>query len=403
MSKIQTQTTGVIARLLKRLRLPRWWRRTLLVFLSFWLVLSFWQAPVVQIKNATIQELRGIWITNVGAALMYYTTRLDEVVANVAKHHLNTIYPSVWNRGYTLHPSPIAKQAGGLIRDPRASLPLLPFQDVLSGLVQQAHRQHLRLIPWFEYGLMIPVNSAIAKNHPDWLTITQSGEKVKDFSGWLNPFHPEVQQFLIDLIVDVAKRYPIDGIQLDDHFGLPIEFGYDSYTTKLYQEEHGAKPPRNPADAQWMAWRAKRLTQLMSKIASSVKAVRPKAVVSLSPNSPDFAYNQSLQDWKSWVKLGLLDEVVVQVYRQDLAALKSELYNGGFRSPQKQVRVSIGLYTGPFLGAKSIQRLQKEVEAVRAANYHGVSFFSWETTLWLFKGSPDQEVEKVFVKLFASK
>ncbi|MBD2776484.1 family 10 glycosylhydrolase [Iningainema tapete] len=341
-----------------------------------------------------------MWYLNIVFTGMYYTTRLDEVVGNVAKHHLNTIYPSVWNRGHTLHPSPIAEQAGGLLRDPRASLPLLPFGDVLSGLVQQAHRQHLRLIPWFEYGLMIPVNSAIAKSHPDWLTVTQSGEKTKDFAGWLNPFHPEVQQFIVNLIVDVAKRYPIDGIQLDDHFGLPIEFGYDVYTTKLYQKEYGRKPPSNPANAQWMAWRAEKLTQLMRKITLSVKAVRPRAVVSLSPNSPDFAYSKYLQDWRSWVRLGLLDEVVVQVYRQDLASFKSELYNGGFYSLQNLVPVSIGLYTGPFLGAKSIQRLQKEVKAVQAASYSGVSFFSWETTLWLFKKSPAQAVEKVFVELF---
>lgn len=47
-----------------------------------------------------------------------------------------------------------------------------------------------------------------------------------------------MQQFLVNLIVEVVQRYPVDGIQLDDHFGLPIEFGYDPYTIKLYQNGH---------------------------------------------------------------------------------------------------------------------------------------------------------------------
>ena len=383
---------------LKHLRISRFWRRSLLVLLSFWLVISVWQAPTVNQGKAQSQELRGVWITNLGAALMYYTTRLDEVVANLANHHLNTIYPAVWNRGSTLHKSAVAQQAGAWNREPLTTLPLVPFTDVLSGLVNQAHRQHLRLIPWFEYGLMIPTNSGIAKKHPDWLTTTESGEKGR---GWLNPFHPKVQQFLTDLIVDVVKRYPVDGIQLDDHFGLPVEFGYDSYTAKLYRAEHGnAKPPSNPNNPEWVAWRAKRITKFMGKISSSVKGVRKDVVVSLSPNSPDFAYRNYLQDWRRWVELGLVDEVIVQVYRPNLADLESELDNGGFSHLRQKVPISIGLYTGPFLNSKPIQKLQTEVKAVQKANYNGVSFFCWETTFWFFKGGTTNQVQQTLIKLF---
>ena len=382
----------------RRRRIPRCLLRALLIFALLWLLLSVWQAPVVQLGKPDTRELRGVWMTNFGSALMYYTTRLDEVMAHIASHRLNTLYPAVWNRGYTLHPSTIAVKAGGRSRNPLTSLPLLPFQDALSGLVKQAHRQHLRLIPWFEYGLMLPLRSPIARKHPDWLTTTQSGSKG---NGWLNPFHPPSQQFLVDLIVEVVQRYPVDGIQLDDHFGLPIKFGYDPYTIKLYQNDHSGKnPPSDPADPEWMKWRAERLTQLMGKIANAVNNVRPETVVSLSPHVPNFAYQNYLQDWTRWVKLGLVDEVIVQVYRQDLAAFKAQLYNGGFRTLRQVVPVSIGLYTGPALAAKKIQPLQREVEAVRAAGYNGLSFFCWETTFWLFKGSSDWQVKQEFRKLF---
>lgn len=401
---------------LKILR-KKWLLRLALVLVSAWATLCFWQAPIIYSQMTAPQENRAVWMTNYGASLMYYSTRLDEVVANLAKHHLNTLYPAVWNRGYTLHHSTVAKQAGGVPRDRLTSLPLLPFQDSLRELTHQAQRQHLRLIPWFEYGLMMPVNSAIARQHPDWLTTNLAGETVtggvltppsnpllrplwhlqKEAAGanqgWLNPFHPAVQQFLIDLIVEVVEHYPVDGIQLDDHFGLPIEFGYDAYTQELYQRDHGGQaPPPNPADPNWMAWRADQITLLMERIAASVKVANPDAIVSLSPNPPTFAYDQYLQDWTRWVSLGLLNEGVVQVYRDDLTALEASLYNGGFSGLNQQLPISIGLYTGPAGQAKPVEQIQQELAAVQAAGYQGVSFFCWETTLWALKGSPSEAV-----------
>lgn len=55
--------------------------------------------------------------------------------------------------------------------------------------------------------------------------------------------------------------------------------------------------------------------------------------------------------------------------------MKSELDNGGLGTLRRLVPVSIGLYTGPFLAAQKIQSLRREVEAVRAAGYGGLSFF----------------------------
>ncbi|NJR50028.1 MAG: family 10 glycosylhydrolase [Leptolyngbyaceae cyanobacterium CSU_1_3] len=395
-----------------------WGRRSILAVCSFWVVVALWQAPIVPVTKTS--EIRGVWMTNRSASLMHYTTRLDETMANLARHRLNTLYPCVWNRGQTLHPSGVFQRAS---RTGRSLLAQLPGYDVLSGLVQQGHRQHLRVIPWFEYGLMIPIRSPIAQRHPDWLTTTQSGAITLDSDGqpkklpkpiadlketffgidqgWLNPVHPQVQQFLTDLIVDVVKRYSVDGIQLDDHFALPIEFGYDRYTIERYQADHrGNLPSTNPSDPEWMAWRAKQLTQLMGKISKAVRAAKPNMLISLSPNTPDYAYRKSLQDWRRWVKLGLVDEVVVQIYRSDVGDFKAGLETGGFADLKGQVPIAVGLYAGRFLSAKPIRQLQQEVEAVRSSDYAGVSFFCWETTLWLFKRSSESQVQQAFARFF---
>ncbi|MEL6261668.1 MAG: family 10 glycosylhydrolase [Cyanobacteria bacterium J06626_6] len=397
------------------------WIRGLLFFGSLWLVLMLWQAPLI--SPVRTNQIRGVWMTNLGASISYYTMRTDEVVANLARHRLNTLYPCVWNRGYTLHHSEVAAAAGGMRKDVLTDFPLWPFDDALGGFVRQAHRQKMRILPWFEYGLMIPESSAIARTHPEWLTVNLAGNRISNSAkpnsflpkplqnfqleaaggnlAWLNPFLPEVQQFLTDLIIEVVARYPVDGIQLDDHFGLPVAFGYDAYTIDLYKQEHNnLAPPENKNDPEWVAWRADKITQLLQKITLAVKQANPDAIVSVSPNPPRFAYQKYLQDWRRWVDETLVDEVVVQVYRDDLSILENDLYNSGFYDVREQVPTAIGLYTGPLLAAKSIERLDKEIASVQAADYGGVSFFCWETTLWAFQGSPAHRIRQTLVNRF---
>lgn len=401
---------------MNRRKLWTWIKRAGLMFLAFFLTISLWQAPII--KTSAKDRIHGVWITNYGTALSYYTTRLDEVTANLAKHHINTIYPAVWNRGVTLHPSQVVREAGGPSRNPFTSLPLLPYQNSLKSFIHHAHRQHLRIIPWFEYGLWVPASSAIAQAHPDWLTTTIDGkitEQVltqrtlptslqnikEEWTGenqaWLNPSHPEVQKFFTDLILEVVENYDIDGIQLDDHFGIPIAFGYDKYTVQQYKTSHqGNEPPKDPSDPKWVAWRAEQITQLMGKIAKEVRSQKPDLIISLSPSPPNFAYQKYLQDWTSWAEDGLIDEAIVQIYREQPQFIQNELNREDFAYLQKIIPIGIGLYTGPVENSKPIDQIRKEVEVTQASGYENLSFFSWETTFWLLKKSSTETVKTVF-------
>jgi uncharacterized lipoprotein YddW (UPF0748 family) len=109
----------------------------------------------------------------------------------------------------------------------------------------------MSVIPWFEFGFMTPADSDLAKRHPNWLTSRRDGTQIWQEGAharvWLNPFRPEVQQFIEDLVVEIVSNYNVNGIQFDDHFGIPSELGYDAFTVELYKQEHlGLLPPANP-------------------------------------------------------------------------------------------------------------------------------------------------------------
>jgi uncharacterized lipoprotein YddW (UPF0748 family) len=357
-------------------------------------------------------EIRGVWLTNVASGVFYVPWGMERAINQLAALNFNTIYPVVWNRGYTFYKSPLAKKVTGT-----DSQPLLNFihsqNDFLAKLVKLARDKDITIIPWFEYGLMTPPDSALAKLHPDWLTIGQKGMEsisenlMEDMmngvykQAWLNPLHPQVQNFIRGLILEVVKNYNIDGIQLDDHFGMPVQFGYDAFTVQLYRKEHqGKKPPTNPFDQKWMRWRANKITAFMASISKSVRVIKPYIKISLSPNSQYFAYKYYLQDWENWVKQDLIDELILQVYRNDKTSFIKEISKPAIKLAMSKIPVAIGISTGNLLKPVNINKVKEQIKIVRNQKLSGFSFFYWES-LWgyITPESPYQR-RQAFLKLF---
>jgi uncharacterized lipoprotein YddW (UPF0748 family) len=406
----------------------RWFNYLMCLALVLSFILSFLSSPFVSAKpnvnTAIKQEIRGVWLTNVGSGVLFTPWGINRALNQLSALKFNTVYPVAWNRGYTFYRSNIAEREIGL-----DSQPFLKFMrlggDVLATITQLSTQKNLRVIPWFEYGFMLPPNSTLAKYHPDWLTVGRSGDKLIEeipldlgrknskqqfFSQphvkkeiWLNPLHPKVQEFIKALIVEVITNYDVDGIQLDDHFGVPVKFGYDSFTIQLYQQEHkGKKPPSDPFNSEWMRWRADKITHFMQEIVKAVKAVKPNAKISLSPNSQAFAYKYYLQDWETWVNRGLVDELVLQVYRNDINSFQAELKQPAVQNARRKIPVAVGIFTGTWRTPIDIKQIKEQVERVHEHNFDGVSFFYWES-LWgyITPESPRQR-RKAFLEMFSA-
>jgi uncharacterized lipoprotein YddW (UPF0748 family) len=326
-------------------------------------------------------EMRGVWLTNVDSDVLFTATKLNNALERLTRLNFNTVYPTVWNGGYTLYPSAAAERVIGRAVHPE---PGLQGRDVLAETVAQGHARGLRVIPWFESGFMLPLDSELVRRHPDWLTERRNGTRIvmegKHQRFWLNPLHPGVQQLLVDTISETVAKYEIDGIQLDDHFGLPVELGYDSYTTQLYwKENQGKYPPNNPRDAKWMRWRANKLTDLVTRIFNAVKARKRDLGISIAPNPFPIAYRDSLQDWRSWERRGLVNELVLQVYRGDIKTFVTELERPEVIAARSHIPVGVGILQGLKNNPIPVAVVQKQVWAVRQRGFSGMSFFFYES------------------------
>lgn len=335
------------------------------------------------------QELRGVWLTANDMPVLRDRGRMQATVNQLAELGFNRLYAVVWNSGFTYYPSQVSQQRG--LQD--FTFRGLQGQDVIGELISTGRSRGLVVIPWFEFGFMTRPDSELARRHRTWLTqkrdggltsISAAGEVV-----WLNPFRPEVQQLITELVLEVVRQYDAEGIQFDDHMSLPREFGYDPFTTALYRKDTGREPPANPEDPAWVKWRADRLTAFMTQLAQSVRAARPGALISISPNYYDFAYKLQLQDWRSWVQQGIADELLVQIYRTDLESYLPHLTRPEVQQAKGRIPTAIAVMSGQRNRPTSLELMRRKVDANRAQGL-GVAFFYLES-LWSLGPEPEQQ------------
>ena len=144
----------------------------------------------------------GVWLTNSPSQLYYDRTRISAAMQQLQDAGFNRVVPNVWSRGTTFHRSrfapvepPLQKAGVGL--------------DPICTLAAEGRRRGIKVMPWFEYGLMEPADSSVVRNNPSWVLAKANGQRWMAMHGnhrmaWLNPAHPEVRARFIGLVVELS-------------------------------------------------------------------------------------------------------------------------------------------------------------------------------------------------------
>ncbi len=320
----------------------------------------------------------GVWLTNSPSPLYYKQDQIRTAVNDLHAAGFNVIYPNVWSRGTTFHQSRFAPLEPTLAK---AGVEL----DPICSLSREAHSRGIKVVPWFEYGLMEPADSEVVKQHPEWVLKRLDGDPLMLMHGyqrvWLNPAHPEVRKRFIGLIIETLKRCRLDGIQLDDHFAWPVELGYDDYTVSRYIKDTGIAPPQDHTNRSWMIWRRRQLTGLLRELREKLDQEDLPTRISLSPGPFRFAYNLWLQDWELWAIGELIDDLVVQNYAYSLKGYAKDLEQPALRKARQWgLPVNIGILAGFGKRTTSMPLIREKVRLAEEHGY-GVIYFYWEG-LW---------------------
>lgn len=198
-----------------------------------------------------------------------------------------------------------------------------PFYDPLTFAIEEAHQRGLELHAWFNPYRARHANarSPIAANH---ISKTRP-QLVRQYGSylWLDPGEREVQEHALNVVLDVVKRYDVDGVHFDDYFypykesanGRELDFPDESSWKKTGA---GGKLARND-------WRRENVNQFIQRVNASVKTAKPWVKFGVSPfgiwrpghpaqiNGFD-AYDQLYADARHWLVNGWVDYFVPQLY-----------------------------------------------------------------------------------------
>jgi uncharacterized lipoprotein YddW (UPF0748 family) len=335
----------------------------------------------IQLPEVSLQNLRGTWLAKTNQGHFDSQSKLKDVVSQLAKWNFNAIFPVVYTGGHTLYPSEFFRLHSGLLQDFN---PLYRNRDVFAEVFQAANAQNMRVIPWFEYGFMVPVRTDLGKRKQYLFAKALDGRFSRFENGvemaWLNILKPEVQDFIYSLISEFLNKYKVGAIQVDDHFGIPREFLTDAETVALYKSTTGSSAElKSDSDSQWNAfheWKIQQVTLAVGKVFQRLKAQYPQLKISLSPNPLEFSKKNYHQDWKSWLDKGYIDNIAIQIYRYNKEGFSFELQSVLNSVPAS--RLLVGILAGITNKVQPVDLIQFQTQESWNKNAAGVIYFSYD-------------------------
>jgi len=342
--------------------------------------------PVTPAPAAPETAVRGAWLTTTDSRVLDSRLGIGAAIANCEALGINTLFVVVWGNGTTNYPSAVMRGVTGTEINPRFA-----GRDPLREIIELAKPRGIKIFAWFEYGFSSSFSAnggPVLRARPQWAAIgTDNRLVVKNGFDWMNALNPEVQDFMRSLVMEVVRGYDVDGIQGDDRMpAMPVEGGYDTYTTDQYRTENGGQaPPTNFRNPAWIAWRANRLSDFARRLYRDVKTAKPSVIVSSSPSVFPFGRDEYLQDWPQWMRDGSVDLLVPQVYRRDMPNYTATLAANLAQVPANQrnrfvpgVLIKVGAYqpTEQLLGEMISENRRNNLKGEVFFFYEGLSMYS---------------------------
>jgi len=219
--------------------------------------------------------------------------------------------------------------------------PPQPYYDPLQFWITQAHARGIQLHAWFNpyrarnagaRGVL--AREHISNTHPE--AVKQYGKYL-----WMDPGEPASLQHTLDVVLDVVRRYDIDGVHIDDYFyPYPIDApnaGQGAESAAL-EGGFGRAELDFPDQASWQryllggghldraAWRRENVNQLIEALYTGIHREKSWVQFGISPfgigrpdrRPPGIAgfsqYDKLYADAELWLAKGWLDYLSPQLY-----------------------------------------------------------------------------------------
>lgn len=281
---------------------------------------------------AAPREFRGVWVASVGnidwpskpgLSSEEQKKELRGILVRASKLRLNAVILQVRPGGDALYASshePWSEYLSGRMgQGPR------PFYDPLAFAVEEAHKLGLELHAWFNpfrarhHSAKSRVSAThMSRAHPE--LVVRYGPYL-----WMDPGERLVQEHSLRVILDVLRRYDVDGIHLDDYFYPYPEKSASGTALPFPDQRSWARYVRAGGKLAREDWRRANVDRFVERLYGAIKKEKPWVKFGISPfgiwrpGHPSSvegfdAFAGLYADSRKWLVQGWLDYCAPQLY-----------------------------------------------------------------------------------------
>lgn len=285
-------------------------------------------------------EIRAIWLDRGTIVKARSKADLAKLFDQMAESGINTVFFETVNASYPVYPSRIAPEQN----------PLTKGWDPLQAAIELAHERGMELHAWAwifaaaNQGHNQILNQPkeylgpVLSRHPDWVLKDKNGNVFNNTPGFkkafYDPANPEVRQYILALLDEIATNYDVDGIQLD-YIRYPFQdsqtkqvFGYSDVSRALFKQTTGKDPMEltssSPLWAQWTGFRIQQVDSFVAEVSRHLKAKNPDLVISAAvfPMERKARLGILQQNWEEWINSQWVDMMVLMTYAMHTGSLE---------------------------------------------------------------------------------
>lgn len=362
--------------------------------------------PVQTVQVQHRREFRGAWVTSVwnrdwpSQAALPEAQQQAEMIAildRLQSLNFNAVILQIRPEGDALYRSAIDPWSHWLTGTQGKAV----GYDPLEFAIAECHRRGMELHAWFN-----PYRARTSQNTVNaWPHIAVTNPEVVYPWGnqlWMDPGAKVVQDRTYNVIMDVVRRYDVDGIHLDDYF-YPYPIAGQSFPDNLTYQTYR----QNGGTLALGDWRRENVNQLIQRIGAGLRAIKPAVKFGISPfgiyrpgQPPQIkgldAYDQLYADALKWLQQGWVDYLVPQLYWRIDPPDQSYpvLLDWWLANNPKQRHIYVGNNLAQLDGkAWDLAEIERQIELTRqrVANLAlGNVFYSMDTLLMNRQGVSDR-------------
>jgi len=362
-----------------------------------WLCLLLAVTGTLACPHSAPAEMRAAWVASVynlnfptkpGLSADTQRAQIAQILDIAKRAGLNTLMVQVRPEGDALYESSFEPWSRYLTGTQGVS----PGYDPLSAFIAEGRKRGIAIQAWINpYRVATSASANRSSKSPASRLAAYTRRVGKQL--WLDPGSPEVQDYVVAVVRDIVRHYPVAGVHLDDYF-YPYPDTYsgsfpDDKTYSRYQSGGGSLSRSD--------WRRNNVNTMVRRLQATVHSARPGTLFGISPfgiytkGQPAEVkagldqLHELYSDPVAWLQQGWVDYLAPQLYWKDNSPQSFSALLRWWRNPGINPR-GIPIYPGiriealgsPYNWPGSEIARQLDLERSIGPKPHGGGFILWD-------------------------